>query len=580
MGWNKQFWRVTKRQSILFYAICLVMHLQAAAPFVDAASTGGIANENAGSHTSLVNPNATEEAKGLMRYLSAIYGSYVLSGHQASYTWSTAESELASIQSWTGESPAVRGFDFMDVINGWGAPHAAEAIKWAKETGGIVHLCWHWRLGGGDFYSPAHNGNKSFPDGAPETNSQINADLEKLGDELQKFADEDIPVLWRPLHEPPGNWFWWHTAGSAQYVRLWRHMYDYLVNTRGLNNLIWVYSGADNSGYRDPNWYPGNDVVDIAGVDGYGEQWQTYWDGLYTLTNSGSKMVAMTENKKFPPWSTSHHWLFTTGWNNEIFQSLSQDDFINHYNHPNTINLDGLPTYSANQAPASWRQMLVNEPIEPADTNNIAPQAQVLVSSTDEVAHAAQNAIDENASTRWSSEYLDDQWIELSWLEQQVVNRIELHWEVAYADAYEIQANVGGQWITIFTENNGNGGVDSIEIAPMLLSGVRITASSRATQYGISLYEVKVLKTEEEPVIVLQKVAKPHFNYWRNGHSVIVQAKEGTLVQMLDMQGNVLFSEYANHNGIMELKQPAQVVFLTVKKNAYLETVTLSPVKK
>ncbi len=41
-----------------------------------------------------------------MRFLSSIYGKDVLSGHQASYTWSTAESELAKIKECAGATSA------------------------------------------------------------------------------------------------------------------------------------------------------------------------------------------------------------------------------------------------------------------------------------------------------------------------------------------------------------------------------------------------------------------------------------------------------------------------------------------
>lgn len=307
----------------------------------------------AGKDTALVDPKATLEAKGLMRFLSAVYGKHVLSGHQMSYTVATGDAELAKIKSWTGEVPATRGFDFMDVINGWGAPHAGLALDWAK-SGGIVQLCWHWRLGGKDFYSPSyHAGGTSFPSGDPETNATINADLKKLGDELQKFADAGVPVLWRPLHEPPGNWFWWHDGGADKYKRLWVHMWKYLVQERGFHNLIWVYSSSDGGTSRG-DWYPGDAYVDIVGVDGYGEQWQNYWNGLKGITG-GRKMLAMTENKKFPPWSASAPWLWTLGWNNEIFNSLGQGDFTGHYNGANTLNYDDLPTA---QGARSWKAML------------------------------------------------------------------------------------------------------------------------------------------------------------------------------------------------------------------------------
>lgn len=335
-----------------------LLHLVPALGFLSATPAravswpNGIPDAQAGSFTSLTDPKATPEAKGLMRFLSSIYGKNVLSGHQASYTWSTAEAELAKIKEWTGETPATRGFDFMDVINSWGAPHAANALEWGRSTGGIVQMCWHWRLGGQSF------NNAPMPDN-PETDATINADLKKLGDELQKFADAKIPIVWRPLHEPPGKWFWWHNGGADRFKRLWVHMYKYLVETRGLHNLIWVYSSSDG-GTRSNDWYPGNAYVDIIGVDGYGEQWQNYWDGLWSMCGSGKRMQAMTENKKFPPWNNKTPWLWTLGWNNEIFNALGSGDFKAHYNHANTLNLDDLPTYGGK---TTWDKMIPPAPV-------------------------------------------------------------------------------------------------------------------------------------------------------------------------------------------------------------------------
>ncbi|MEN9353209.1 MAG: hypothetical protein RL318_534 [Fibrobacterota bacterium] len=342
--------------------------------------SNGIPDAQAGKFTDLTDPKATVEAKGLMRFLSSIYGKHVLSGHQASYTWATAEAELVKIKEWTGETPATRGFDFMDVINSWGAPHAANALEWGKTTGGIVQMCWHWRLGGQSF------NDAPMPDN-PETDATVNADLKKLGDELQKFADAKLPIVWRPLHEPPGKWFWWHNGGADRYKRLWVHMYKYLVQTRGLHNLIWVYSSSDG-GTSSTDWYPGNAYVDIIGVDGYGEKWQTYWNGLWSMTGSGKRMQAMTENKKFPPWTTSAPWLWTLGWNNEIFNALGSADFKGHYNHANTLNLDDLPTYGAK---TTWDRMIPHTVgirstaiMAPAGTAVLLdPQGRVVLSALD-----------------------------------------------------------------------------------------------------------------------------------------------------------------------------------------------------
>jgi mannan endo-1,4-beta-mannosidase len=535
---------------------------------------------DAGTHTSVVNPNATAEAKGLMRFLSSIYGKNVLSGHQLSYNIQTGNDELAKIKGWTGQTPAVRGFDFMDVINGYGAKNAEEGLKWGQ-TGGIVTLAWHWRLGGADFYSPAyHGGGTSFPGGDPATNGTINADLKKLGDELQKFADAKIPVLWRPLHEPPGNWFWWHTAGPDQYKKLWIHMYNYLVNTRKLNNLIWVYSSSDG-GTANTAWYPGNQYVDIIGVDRYGGDFGTFFNNLKGMSNN-QRMAAVTENKQFPDWNTSYPYLWTLCWNNEIFNSMGQGDFQGHYNNPHTINYGGLPTVTNK---VTWDKMngapgpkVVSQPkdirvvagttslsgvldlaqvfldatdgtnlvwgvkvegaagilakvgaagkvdltfsdaasaratVTVTGTNksggvgaasfdvvvrsfagNLALNQPVTVSSSDAYSQGEAAVTDGSVTTRWSSAYKDGESVTVDLDTALAIDNVVLNWEDAYASSYEISVSVDStKWTVVKSVSNGAGGKESVTFPSTKARWVRLTGTTRATAYGISLWELEV----------------------------------------------------------------------------------------
>ena len=65
-----------------------------------------------------------------------------------------------------------------------------------------------------------------------------------------------------------GGWFWWGRGGAANFVRLWRLMYDRYTHVHGLRNLIWVLGFSDATEDLRP-WYPGDDVVDILGGDSY-----------------------------------------------------------------------------------------------------------------------------------------------------------------------------------------------------------------------------------------------------------------------------------------------------------------------
>lgn len=123
-------------------------------------------------------------------------------------------------------------------------------------------------------------------------NKIMKADLEKIASCLQLLQDKKIPVLWRPLHEAAGGWFWWGGSTREDYIALWRYMYHYFA-LRGINNLIWVWTSEQ----KVPSWYPGDDVVDIIGRDRY------YVDMVSTMVDIFSdlqnqfphKMITLSE---------------------------------------------------------------------------------------------------------------------------------------------------------------------------------------------------------------------------------------------------------------------------------------------
>lgn len=83
-------------------------------------------------------------------------------------------------------------------------------------------------------------------------------------------------LIFRPFHENDGDWAWWGTnpvsaCSDADYVQLWRETVDYLRNTKGVHNLLYAYSPEIIRGYTDytGSRYPGDDYVDIFGIDLY-----------------------------------------------------------------------------------------------------------------------------------------------------------------------------------------------------------------------------------------------------------------------------------------------------------------------
>jgi len=119
---------------------------------------------------------------------------------------------------------------------------------------------------------------------------------------LKQLHYANVPVLWRPYHEMNGAWFWrGKKEGEDGYKKLWRMMYDRLVNFHGLNNLIWVFNTNEFKDGVDPHvtYYPGDDVVDIITTDVYTEGFnQVNYDQMLQL--AGDKPIALGEVGQVP----------------------------------------------------------------------------------------------------------------------------------------------------------------------------------------------------------------------------------------------------------------------------------------
>ncbi|MFD9125811.1 glycoside hydrolase family 26 protein [Kitasatospora sp. NPDC059571] len=193
---------------------------------------------------------------------------------------------------------------------------------------------------------------------------QLLTDLSYLADHLQYLADHDVPVLFRPYHEMNNadcrHSFWWSGQRGADYQKLWRITYDYLVRTRGLHNLIFVWSPVswDGAPGVDPwNYYPGEQYVDVVGVDDYsgsprdpigtGEVWtKRYYDGLaaYRKPRILAESFAVPVNARQKETLTRTPWTLWTVWGQALTEkNLIPDQVVNSL-------ADVKATYNSKQA--------------------------------------------------------------------------------------------------------------------------------------------------------------------------------------------------------------------------------------
>jgi hypothetical protein len=146
------------------------------------------------------------------------------------------------------------------------------------------------------------------------------AQLDAVAEYLKELQDAHVPVLWRPLHEINGDWFWWNgvrgddTHGTKQ---LYRMMFDRLVKFHGLKNLLWVWN-PDRPSRADRqfvDYFPGLQYVDVLALDCYGAFEQSYYDDLNAL--SGGKVMAISETGNPPAvsvYATQPKWAYVMRW--------------------------------------------------------------------------------------------------------------------------------------------------------------------------------------------------------------------------------------------------------------------------
>ncbi|MBN1764133.1 MAG: hypothetical protein JW860_02665 [Sedimentisphaerales bacterium] len=303
----------------------------------------------------LTDPQATDETKSLMSFLVDHYSQKVLSGQQDM-------NEINYIQSVTGKEPAIGVFDLMDYspsrIEHGANPtgYSEDCIEWADYGGGMVSLSWHWNAPtdlidepGAEWWRGFYTFATTFdieavladPEG--ERYQLLIRDLDAIAVELEKFQDADLPVLWRPLHEASGGWFWWGAKGPGPFIELWQLMYDRYVNYHGLHNLIWVYTVGD------PVWYPGNDYVDVASMDIYPPDPDTsmVWEWNNTQSrHEGVKLVALSECGILPDPDRIREdevwWSWFSVWNGDSIHNVDQTFLNTVYHDPDVITLDEL----------------------------------------------------------------------------------------------------------------------------------------------------------------------------------------------------------------------------------------------
>lgn len=256
-----------------------------------------------------VDKQATKETKNLYTNLKDLAKQGVMFGHQDDLAYGMGwkyEPGRSDVKEVVGEYPAVFGWDLGHLE--LDSPVNLDSVPFDKmkafvqqvyKQGGVNTFSWH-------FNNPVDPTKTSW-DKLDSTAYKIMNDPQvkaRYVSWLDKFADftkslkgpegEAIPVIFRPLHEHNGSWFWWGRDFSTpeEYINLWRFTADYLRNQKGVHNLLYAYS--PDKFYSKEEFlerYPGDEYVDLIGFDVYHRPNPA--DSLDPFVENTRKMVNM-----------------------------------------------------------------------------------------------------------------------------------------------------------------------------------------------------------------------------------------------------------------------------------------------
>ena len=304
---------------------------------------------------------------GPLALLEKISGTRTVAGQHNAEPNSSPAQWTNEIYDTTGRYPGLWSGDFLyeqDNIDNRPTMIAEAIDQWNQ--GALVHLMYHaappdlgepcaWDPGVVNHPLSDDQWTRLITDGA-DLNNAWKARLDTISVFFQELKDNGVQVLWRPFHEmnkpmdPSVNPFWWcGRPGPTGSARLYQITHDYLVGTKGLTNLIWVWDVQDLNFDWAP-YNPGDGYWDVFAMDMYGDGYtsQKYETALQV---AGNQPIAIGECEILP---TAHElaaqprWTFFMAWAGLVFSdngnvTNTAQQITDLYNAANVMTRDQMP---------------------------------------------------------------------------------------------------------------------------------------------------------------------------------------------------------------------------------------------
>ena len=303
-----------------------------------------------------------------LAFLEKISGTQTVAGQHNREPNSSPAQWTNKIHDTTGRFPGLWSGDFLyeqDNIDNRGTMITEAIGQWNQRA--LVHLMYHaappdvgepcgWDPGVVNHPLSDDQWNGLITDGA-DLNNAWKARLDTISVFLQELKDNGVQALWRPFHEmnkpmdPSVNPFWWcGRPGPNGSARLYQITHDYMVGTKGLTNLIWVWDVQDLN-FDWASYNPGDGYWDVFAMDMYGDGYtsQKYETALQVV---GNKPMAIGECEILPTadeLTAQPRWTFFMAWAELVFTddngnvTNTVQQITDVYNAANVVTRDQMP---------------------------------------------------------------------------------------------------------------------------------------------------------------------------------------------------------------------------------------------
>ena len=150
---------------------------------------------------------------------------------------------------------------------------------------------------------------------------------------------------------------------------------------------------------------------------------------------------------------------------------------------------DGMTDSVVNTKSLTFGDIAVGKPVTASSTFSSSTEAYKNEFTPEKIVDGNKK----QDSSRWESQWSDNQWIMVDLEKNYNLSQVKLTWEAAAAKNYTVEVSTDkNTWNTIKTVTDGaQGAVLDVKTSNTVARYIRVNATQRATAYGYSLYELE-----------------------------------------------------------------------------------------